>query len=181
MIHFNQIQIRPIVQGDEAGLFELFQKNKKRFSRYFPKTTYAMRTIDSTHQYVDKKMKQQTNREVFAMAIEDKAAHGIIIGLIIIKSLDWRSLKAELAYCIGGEYGKKGIITKAVQHITDYCFSTLKLHKVYLEIGPENKGSRRVAEKNGFQLEGVLRDGFRIETGEWVDTLYFGKINTSEL
>ena len=70
----------------------------------------------------------------------------------------------------------KGIVSRGIEALTNYCFEEMKLKKLFLRVDPDNIGSRRIAEKNGFELEGRLKREFRIETGELVDVLYFGKL-----
>ena len=51
-------------------------------------------------------------------------------------------------------------MTEAVQLLTDYLFATKKVNRVHLVIVPENSGSRRIAQKCGFALEGTVRGAF---------------------
>jgi ribosomal-protein-serine acetyltransferase len=99
------------------------------------------------------------------------------IGMLFIKSLDWRIPKAELAYYIDKEYEGKGIISKALNNVIEFAFSVLKLNKLYLRVAPDNKGSRKVAEKNSFKIEGTLRNDFKTYEGALIDLLYYGLIN----
>jgi RimJ/RimL family protein N-acetyltransferase len=52
---------------------------------------------------------------------------------------------------------------EALQHLLDYLFQTLHLHRVEAEVDPRNQPSARVLERLGFQLEGVLRQRWRIQ------------------
>ena len=51
---------------------------------------------------------------------------------------------------------------------TDYCFQVMGLHRMEINLRPENGPSRRVAEKLGFRLEGLRRDFLHID-GQWRD------------
>lgn len=64
----------------------------------------------------------------------------------------------ELSYLIydTAERGK-GVASEAVRLLTRYLFDTKKVNRVQLIIHPENVASKRVAEKNGFIHEGVMR------------------------
>jgi len=53
----------------------------------------------------------------------------------------------------------------------------LELKKIFLRIAPENIGSNQVALKNGFELEGVLKCGFRRGDGVLIDVNYYGLVN----
>ena len=56
----------------------------------------------------------------------------------------------------------------AVALATDHCFGALGLHRVEVNIRPENVASLRVVEKLGFREEG-LRVGFLHIAGGWRD------------
>lgn len=52
----------------------------------------------------------------------------------------------------------QGYMQEAVGAVLDHCFSALDIHRVEAEIEPENIRSARLAERLGFQREGLLRD-----------------------
>ena len=54
---------------------------------------------------------------------------------------------------------------------TDHCFS-IGLHRIEINIRPENMASRRVVEKLGFRPEG-LRPRYLHIDGDWRDHLSF--------
>ena len=54
----------------------------------------------------------------------------------------------------------------------DYCLDNLRLHRIEVNIRPENFPSRRVAEKLGLRLEGE-RPGYLHIAGQWRDHLTY--------
>jgi ribosomal-protein-alanine N-acetyltransferase len=50
-----------------------------------------------------------------------------------------------------------GLVTEAVGLLASWLFALKKIARLQIAFLPENGASRRVAEKNGFRLEGVLR------------------------
>ncbi len=67
----------------------------------------------------------------------------------------------ELSYQLYDERAAgRGYVTEAVQLLVDYLFATKKQHRIHLVIVPENAASRRIAEKCGFVLEGIVRGAF---------------------
>jgi hypothetical protein len=54
----------------------------------------------------------------------------------------------------------------------DHCFLTLGLHRIEVNIRPENRASLRVVEKLGFRPEGLRRRYLHID-GAWRDHLTF--------
>lgn len=63
----------------------------------------------------------------------------------------------ELGYWLARPFWGRGIMTAAVGQICAGAFRRFDLLRIYAEPFARNVGSRRVLEKNGFQLEGVLR------------------------
>jgi [ribosomal protein S5]-alanine N-acetyltransferase len=64
----------------------------------------------------------------------------------------------ELSYHIyGTENRGKGYTTEAVRLLTKYLFERKKHNRIRLIIHPDNAASRRIAEKCGYQYEGIAR------------------------
>jgi RimJ/RimL family protein N-acetyltransferase len=59
----------------------------------------------------------------------------------------------EIGYRLHPNYWNQGIATEAAQAVRDHGFADLNLPRVISLIHPDNRRSRRVAEKNGMQLE----------------------------
>ena len=52
----------------------------------------------------------------------------------------------------------RGYMQEAVGAVLTHCFTTLGIHRVEAEIEPGNVRSARLAERLGFQREGLLRE-----------------------
>ncbi len=66
----------------------------------------------------------------------------------------------------------RGFTTEAVGLLVDWLFGVKQIGRLQLGMVPENVASRRVAEKNGFQREGVMRgavylDGVSCDLEMW--------------
>ena len=83
---------------------------------------------------------------------------------------------AHIGYWIDREYAGRGYTTEAVNLLTQYGFSVLALHRIEINLRPENAASRRVAEKAGYELEGERPRYLHID-GDWRDHLSFVKEN----
>ena len=67
-------------------------------------------------------------------------------------------------WCAPGVRGG-GFITRALELLCSYGFHELGLARIQLRTDPDNLPSQRVAEKAGFQREGVLRSSIRHPDG----------------
>jgi [ribosomal protein S5]-alanine N-acetyltransferase len=62
----------------------------------------------------------------------------------------------------------QGYVSEAVRLLVTYLFRNKAINRIRLIIHPGNAGSQRVAEKNGFQREGVMR-GAWLSGGRYQD------------
>ena len=111
--------------------------------------------------------------DALQLAILRKGRH---IGNIKIYDFQPYHRRMEVGYLIGerADWGK-GLATEAVERVVALCFDELGLHKVTSGCFVGNDASARVLVKNGFVLEGTLRDHFR-RHGEYTDCHRFGKL-----
>lgn len=82
---------------------------------------------------------------------------GRAVGAIALtKMSDVYQKSAELGYWLAPAFWKRGIMTEAVRLICRKGFDACGIIRIYAEPFAENIASRRVLEKCGFVLEGIL-------------------------
>jgi RimJ/RimL family protein N-acetyltransferase len=86
--------------------------------------------------------------------------------------LDLDGAQGELGYVVAPAARGRGVASRAVGLLTEWGLGELGLHRVELRIDPANAASSRVAERNGYRLEGVLRsvafkEGLRSDVAVW--------------
>ncbi len=167
----NKIAIA-ILQIDEYKQFySLINANRDRLADFFPVTVGLVKTEIEAKNYLRDLLKRMELQEFYPFGIYRAEE---LIGYIAVKNIDWRIPKAELGYYIDGSQEGKGIMSGVLKATIKYCFQELRIRKLFLRISGENHASIRVAEKNGFALEGNLRDEFRLESGRLIDVQYYG-------
>jgi len=80
---------------------------------------------------------------------------GTHIGELCFKGLSADGI-AEIGYGISEEYQNKGYATEAVKGVLEWAFSRSEVTAVEAETDPDNTASKRVLEKCGFALNGVI-------------------------
>ena len=165
--------IRLLEKEDTSNLYDLIDRNRRRLERYFPVTVSQNLSLRDCFDYVDKKIRQAEQKELylFVILLDEK-----IVGVIILKNIDWRIPKGELAYFVGEEWEGKRIMSRSMDWLMDHFFNEMKINKLFIKCSPNNIPSRRLAIQKGFRLEGLLREEFRIESGEIEDIEYYGKL-----
>ena len=100
---------------------------------------------------------------------QDPARPPAIVGQLTVSTIVWGSARmATLGYWVDQGRAGRGIVPTAVALATDHCFSALGLHRMEINIRPENRPSLRVVEKLGFRDEGMRLKYLHIN-GEWAD------------
>jgi ribosomal-protein-alanine N-acetyltransferase len=98
---------------------------------------------------------------------------GELVGQVTVNNVVRGALRsAQVGYWVDRGHAGRGIITTAVALVTDHCFGPVGLHRVEIDIRPENGPSRRVVQKLGFREEGYLVRYLDID-GAWRDHLTY--------
>jgi [ribosomal protein S5]-alanine N-acetyltransferase len=79
---------------------------------------------------------------------------------------------AVLGYWVSPDVAGKGVMPTAVALVTDYLMDQVGLHRVEINIRPENTASLRVVQKLGFRYEGLKQRYIHIN-GDWRDHYVF--------
>ena len=102
-----------------------------------------------------------------------------LIGQITMGGIIYGALRgAHIGYWIDRNFANRGYTTQAVELLTQYGFNELRLHRIEINLRPENAASRRVAEKAGYVFEGERPRYLHID-GHWRDHITFVKENSA--
>lgn len=98
---------------------------------------------------------------------------GELVGQVTVSGLTGGSLRsAQIGYWVDRRVAGRGVIPVAVAMSVDHCFFMLGIHRMEVNIRPENRASLRVVEKLGFRPEGLRKRYLHID-GAWRDHLTF--------
>ena len=128
-------------------------------------------------------MVMQLNREIRALRsislgvwlTENKDQ--VLIGQITLGGIIFGAMRgAHIGYWIDQRFANRGYTTRAVKLLTKFGFERLRLHRIEINLRPENEASKQVAIKAGFLLEGARNNYLHI-AGDWRDHVTFVKEN----
>jgi ribosomal-protein-alanine N-acetyltransferase len=98
---------------------------------------------------------------------------GEVVGQLNVANILHGSVSScVIGYWIIPEVAGKGITPTAVALAMDYVYKVVGLHRVEIDIRPENKASVRVVEKLGLRYEGLKKNYIHINNA-WRDHLVF--------
>lgn len=113
--------------------------------------------------------------------IMSKRDDGVIVGGTGFPSIDWQVPKFEIGYWCRTTHVGHGFVSEATQALTLLAFDALDAVRVELRMDDHNERSWRVAERMGFELEGVLRADARNSDGDLRNTRVYAMVDPGRL
>lgn len=156
-LNLGSYYISPIELKDAWNICNLVVANEDRLKRYFPKTLEQNLTPDLSNIFVEKKVKQFNTKEEFLFTIKENESN-TLVGLVYIKELDWTKKQGEFAYCIDYNVEGKGIMTEAIQQLSEYAFENLGIETLQIIVHKSNIGSVKVADNCNFTYIKTLKN-----------------------
>ncbi|GIG36547.1 GNAT family N-acetyltransferase [Cellulomonas pakistanensis] len=161
------VRLRPLRRSDEAAWMRLRAVNAawlQPWDATSPEPVTGRRPTFS--QFVRSLDKQARSGTSLPFAID---LAGELVGQLTVSGITYGSLySASIGYWVSQHVAGRGVTPTAVALATDHCFTALGLHRVEVNIRPENRPSLRVVEKLGFRDEG-LRERYLHIQGAWCD------------
>ncbi|MDA2805939.1 GNAT family N-acetyltransferase [Nocardiopsis suaedae] len=167
------VGLRPLRVRDARALRETRVRNAE-----------WLRPWEPTHPEMPLQTSSLTPYVAMLQAIRREARHGLSMpwavtyegrfaGQLTVSAIVWGSARsAQVGYWIDREVAGRGVTPTAVALAVDHSFFTVGLHRIEANIRPENRASRRVAEKLGFREEGVRQRQLHID-GAWRDHICY--------
>ncbi|HLS65181.1 MAG TPA: GNAT family protein [Ruania sp.] len=160
------VRLRPLRRRDRDAWQRLRRRNMGwllPWEATSPDGTVPQASFTGYVRQLNRAARQDTG---YAFVVEYR---GELVGQVSVAGVSRGSLQsASIGYWISEHVAGRGIIPTAVAMVADYCFTDLGLHRVEINIRPENSASLRVVEKLGFRDEGVRRAYLHIQ-GQWAD------------
>ena len=163
--------LRPLRYRDARAWLEVRQRNYEWLRPWEPTAPLpGARPSTSFRQIVRRYNAQARAGESLPWAV---TYDGRLAGQMTISSIIWGSARMGSAgYWVDRELAGRGVIPTALALAVDYCFFTVGLNRIEVNIRPENNASLRVVRKLGFREEGI-RQRFLHINGDWRDHVSF--------
>jgi ribosomal-protein-alanine N-acetyltransferase len=156
------IRLRPWNGSDAGGLVDAFHDPDIRY--------WHMRELASVGEAETwiASWSDRWNAETDAgWAVVDSDA-GELRGQVALRSVNLEFGHGQITYWTRPEYRGEGTATSAVGGVARWALEDLGLHRLEIHHSTQNAASCRVAERAGFELEGVMRSALLHEDG-WHD------------
>ncbi|MBI9067536.1 MAG: GNAT family N-acetyltransferase [Salinivirgaceae bacterium] len=152
ILHTKRLDLIEIEQKHLPDLFILF--SDKKVTEFYNLETFTSEDEAKIllNYFIERNSKQLSLR----WGIAQKGTSDLI-GTIGFNNYQ-KNHKANIGYDLQSEYWNQEFISEALPEVIKYGFEKLEINRVEAEIMPGNPASERVLVKNGFKIEGLLRD-----------------------
>lgn len=149
----DDLSLRLWEESDAAHLAALIRADAAHIGHWLPFATDHYEESDALT-YIRRVRKEWAVYESLETAL---VVDGQVAGSVGLHGMDPVHRQAALGYWILSAYTGRGLVTRACRALTDYAVGPLGMNRVELRAQPANVKSRAVAERLGFQQEGILR------------------------
>ncbi|HEX5541713.1 MAG TPA: GNAT family protein [Micromonospora sp.] len=182
MLRDGPVLLRPYRRDDAEAWSEVRLANQEWLCPWEPVPAGRWRELNSptAYRYVYRDQRRSAQRGEsmpFAVCLDEEGQERYVGHLNLSTIVRRAFCSASVGYWVDSRAAGRGIIPTAVALAVDHAFGPAGLHRVEVNIRPENTASRRVVEKLGFRQEAYhLR--YMYINGAWRD--HIGYAMTSE-
>jgi RimJ/RimL family protein N-acetyltransferase len=101
---------------------------------------------------------------------------GLLVGKGGLHTIDWSLPKFEIGYWVRSSCTRQGLATEAARGLAEMARNCLGAVRIEITSDARNSSSRKVAEKAGFELEGIRRKSRRDVGGELADSCMYARV-----
>jgi ribosomal-protein-serine acetyltransferase len=155
----SKTKLQLLEPDDTAAVFALIEQNRDHLRQWLP-------WVDSNTQI--------GHSEAFIAAGQERWAAGRgfeagiwhnqqLAGIIGLHNIHANTRSTEIGYWLGAAFTGQGLMTLACRMVIEHCFTALDLNSIRIACADGNHKSAAIAERLGFQLDGINREA------EWVN------------
>lgn len=151
--------LRQLMQKDAEGICEIYSKEGLLFQPMKP-----ISSLQEAKDYIKTCLVKQAKGDMIRFAITDQDDQ--MIGVFSFNGYHAYHHSLSMGAMLAPSYWKKGIMTDVMRGVIRYLEDHTDIRRIEVTINPSNTPSLKLAEKVGFEKEGIKRDAvFNQETG----------------
>jgi len=161
-IDTERLLMRPPQAGDGAQFFEVLSESLVEMRRFLAVLPWvaAEPSLEAAELHCRHAHAKFVARQDLPFFLFERAS-GRLVGATGLHRTVWATPKTEVGYWVRTSHTGRGLITEAVEAATRYAFAHVGAVRVELITDSANEASRKVADRCGFVLEGLLTNDHR--------------------
>ena len=161
LIETPRLILRMAQMADAEPMFRNWASDPE-VTKFLTWPTYQ--SIDSAYYILDLWTKAYEKHDFYQWMIELKEIGESIGSISVVHHRD-DIASAEIGYCIGQAWWRRGIVTEALGAVIDYLFEEVGMNRIEAKHDTNNPNSGCVMKKCGMQYEGTYRSADRNNQG----------------
>lgn len=165
--------LRALGDQDAPELHALIEGNRARLARWIHWA--EGQTTADTVAFIGRTRAMEQDGRGFSRAI--LTPEGRLAGVVGL-TIDRSNRSGAIGYWLDRDSEGKGVVTAAVATLAEQGFANHRLLRIEIQADVENRSSCAVAERLGFQLEGVARQAYRVSDERQSDDAVYSLLST---
>jgi RimJ/RimL family protein N-acetyltransferase len=176
-IETERLLLRTPQSGDGPALFDAITESLPDLRRFLASLPWVAteQSLESTETFCRRAQSNFIARTDLPFLAFDKRSGDLVVSCGLHRPV-WATPKLEVGYWCRSSRTGRGFVGEAVQALTQLAFEQLHAARVELITDAHNTASRRVAERCGFVLEGILRHERRAPDGTLRDNCVYARL-----
>lgn len=172
-----RLLMRPPRSGDGAALHEAIVESLPELRRFLASLPWVAeeQTRESAEVFCRNAESNFLARRDLPFLMLSRES-GRLVGACGLHRTNWEVPKTEVGYWVRASESGKGYVTEAVNGLVAFALDAIGAERIEIITDAENLASRRVAERCGFTLEGILRRERRAPQGSLRDTCIYARL-----
>jgi RimJ/RimL family protein N-acetyltransferase len=175
-IEGNKIGIRTFCNNDVVHFYEAATESIIHMREFMPwcHPEYSMK---ESEEWVTSRAQSWANAEEYSFICYSLDNHKLLGG-VAINQINQCHKIGNIGYWVRGSALNQGVATEAVSLVSCFGFDTLGLNRLEIVTLPNNMASRKVAEKSGAKLDGILSNRLLVY-GEALDACMYSIVKSA--
>ena len=157
-----RLHLELMTEAHVSEIAEMFAESYEQISRFYSPAWSAMGDLPDEQelaQLVESWLPAEENPTGFSFcAYQGQGAERRLVGMGECHHIDWDKSEGLIGYWMRTSEEGKGYATEIANAITRYSFDITKFKLLALRAEARNPGSSRVAEKLGFDFDGIVNN-----------------------
>ena len=137
------IKITKILPEMAETIYSILLENKQHINEFLPHIINNTKSVKDELNFI--KSRNKDFDDTFVILYNEK-----IVGMIDIHNINLKESSAEIGYWISLKYQGKGIVSKALKLLINYCKDVIKLKTLLVMVKTKNTRSHYVLLANDF-------------------------------
>ncbi|MEO3947487.1 GNAT family protein [Gorillibacterium sp. CAU 1737] len=170
----DEVTLRKTVPSDVDDLFELYS-NENQF-RHSP--VMLRKTKEAVANMIGHFERDFLKKKLILLGICLNSESDRVVGTVELFDYAPEVNAITIGYRLQNRVWGQGIATKAVAAMLEYLIGDLEINRVQAFVMPENEKSQHVLLRNGFTLEGTIRQGHVWKGHGVVDLMLYSRLRS---